>query len=115
MLHLNNMRKSELYKQIPLVNDMERYAAKYQFLGHLGEQDFFVLLDLEHHEMFYVVPCQWNRQLAHQYDKAEDNFEVYHHCPKPHHAYHGNGKKIMPTLEDPNLLSPAEIQRNANS
>jgi len=114
MLHLSNMRRSELYKQILLDNDMKRYAAKYQFRGNLGEQDFFVLLDLEHHEMFYVVPCQWNRQLAHHYD-TEDNFEAYHYCPKPHHAYHGNSNSIMPTLEDPNLLSPAEIQRNANS
>ena len=104
---------AELYKQILLDNDMKRYAAKYQFrgLGNLGKQDFFVLLDLEHHEKFYVVPCQWNRQLAHK----ADNFEVYHHCPRPHHAYHGNGKNIMATLEDPNLFSPAEIQRNGNS
>lgn len=109
MLHLSNMRRSELYKQILIDNDIKRYGAKYQFRGHLGEQDFFVLLDAEHHELFYVVPCQWNRQLAHRWD-TKDDFDVYHDCPKPHHAYHGNGKNIMPKLKDPNLFNSAEIQ-----
>ena len=60
MLHLSNMRRSELYKQIFLDNDIKRNGAKYQFRGHLGEQDFFVLLGAEHYELFYIVPCQWN-------------------------------------------------------
>ena len=51
----------------------------------------------------------WNRQLCRRFD-TQDSFDVYHDCPKPHHAYYGNGKNIMPTLEDPNLFKPAEIQ-----
>ena len=72
MLHLSNVRRrSELYKRILLDNDIKKYAAKYQFRGHLGEQDFFVLLDAEHRELFYVVPCQWNRQLCRRFDRTQ--------------------------------------------
>ena len=35
---------------------MKQYGVKYQFQGTRAEQDFFVLLDAEHHdELFYVV------------------------------------------------------------
>ena len=87
MLHLSNMRKSKHYKQILLDNEVRKYAEKYQFRSTRAEQDFFVLLDAEHHdELFYVVPCQWNRQLCKMISPALE----YRNCPKPIHAYHGN-------------------------
>ena len=87
MLHLSNMQKSKHYKQILLDNEVRKYAEKYQFRSTRAEQDFFVLLDAEHHdELFYVVPCQWNRQLCKMISPALE----YRNCPKPIHAYHGN-------------------------
>lgn len=98
MINLDNMRRSERYKNILLYNEIKKYAEKYQFQGTRGQEDFFVLLDAEHHEdLFYVVPCQWNRQLylglSHEVD-----FDNYHNCPKPIHAYHGNFMTRMPTM-----------------
>jgi len=98
MLHLSNMRKSKHYEEILLNNKVRKYAEKYQFRSTRGEQDFFVLLDAEHHdELFYVVPCQWNRQLCKRQSPALE----YRNCPKPIHAYHGNCHVKMPTLDNP--------------
>ena len=100
MFQLTNMRRSELYKQILLSNKTKEYVEKYQFRGTLTEQDFFVLLDVEHrNELFYVIPCQWNRQLNGALSREVD-FNLYHNCPKPIHAYHGNGKVRMPTMDN---------------
>lgn len=103
MLHLTNMRRSKLYKRILLNNAVKEYAEKYQFRGTRAEQDFFVLLDAEHHdELFYVVPCQWNRQLCH-FDAGFNTivYNSYHQCSKPIYAYHGNCHSKMPTMDDP--------------
>lgn len=98
MIHLDNMRISERYKSILLNNEIKKYAEKYQFQGTRAQQDFFVLLDAEHHEdLFYVAPCQWNRQLYRGLSREAD-FDKYHNCPKPIHAYHGNGLARMPSM-----------------
>ena len=98
MLHLSNMRKSKHYEEILLNNVVRKYAEKYQFRSTRAEQDFFVLLDAEHHdELFYVVPCQWNRQLCKRTSPALQ----YRNCSKPIHAYHGNCHVKMPTLDKP--------------
>lgn len=100
MIHLANMRRSERYKKILFYNEIKKYAEKYQFQGTRAQQDFFVLLDAEHHEeLFYVVPCQWNRQLSRGLSREVD-FDKYHNCPKPIHAYHGNGMARMPTMDN---------------
>ena len=98
MLHLSNMRKSKHYKEILLNNEIRKYGEKYKFRSTRAEQDFLVLLDAEHHnELFYVVPCQWNRQLCKRTSSALE----YRNCPKPIHAYHGNCHVKMPTLDNP--------------
>ena len=106
MLHLSNMRRSTLYKKILFKKEMKSYAEKYQFRGTRAEQDFFVLLDAEHHEeLFYAVPCQWNRQFCRPKNTAIRNqvdYDLYHSCIKPFHAYHGNCKVDIPTMENPN-------------
>lgn len=100
MIHLDNMRRSERYYSILLYNEVKKYAEKYQFQGTRAQQDFFVLLDAEHHEdLFYVVPCQWNRQLYRGLSRDVD-FDKFHNCPKPIHAYHGNGVARMPTMNN---------------
>ena len=115
MLHLRNMRKSKHYKQILFNNEMKEYSVKYQFRGTRAEQDFFVLLDAEHHdELFYVVPCQWNRQLCISFTESVD-YEKYRNCPKPIHAYHGNCNAKMPTIDDPHPFEPKESQAESKN
>ena len=99
MIHLKRMRNSHLYKQLLRDNAVKTYAEKYQFRGSRAEQDFFVLLDIEHHNLFYILPCSWNRQLCHDNKKdmvGTDLFKLYHTCPEPIHAYHGNCRSKMP-------------------
>ena len=89
---------------------MKQYAVKYQFQGTRAEQDFFVLLDAEHHdELFYVVPCQWNRQLCITFTKSDD-FKKYRNCPKPIHAYHGNCKAKMPSIDHPHQVEAWKVK-----
>ena len=43
---------------------VKKLGEKYNFRGHLGDQGFYTLLSFEHPELFYVLPCSWNRQLC---------------------------------------------------
>jgi len=55
------MRKSTLYESLITPEWVERLTKKYHFKGHLGDQDFFSLIGMEHERLFYVLPCTWNR------------------------------------------------------
>ncbi len=77
-------------------------AAKYKLTNaHLGDQDMYTLLALEHPQLFAHLPCQWNRQLCRywfgpQLYAAE---EPRWACPGPVHLWHGNcNSKFAPEL-----------------
>ncbi|KAK7085267.1 Xyloside xylosyltransferase 1, partial [Halocaridina rubra] len=36
----------------------------YSFQGHLGDQDLYTLIAFDYPELFYTLPCGWNRQLC---------------------------------------------------
>ncbi len=61
LLDLEKMRKSTLYESLITPEWVERLTKKYHFKGHLGDQDFFSLIGMEHERLFYVLPCTWNR------------------------------------------------------
>ena len=47
-------------------------AEKYQFTkSHLGEQDWFNLLQFEIPNLVYVIPCEYNFQLDISYQKQK--------------------------------------------
>lgn len=58
------MRNSKLYSELITPQTVEKLTKKYHFKGHLGDQDFFTLIGMDHEELFYVLPCTWNRQLC---------------------------------------------------
>ncbi len=64
LLDLEKMRNSNLYSQLITPLSVETLTKKYYFKGHLGDQDFFTLIGMDHEELFYVLPCNWNRQLC---------------------------------------------------
>lgn len=102
LLDLQKMRNSELYKKLLTHESVEHLTQKYHFKGHLGDQDFFTLLGMEHEELFYVLPCQWNRQLCtwwgnHGYG---DIIDLYYKCEGEINIYHGNCNTPIPRDED---------------
>lgn len=58
------MRQSKLYSELITPESVEKMTNKYHFKGHLGDQDFFTLIGMEHEDLFHILPCNWNRQLC---------------------------------------------------
>ncbi|XP_051531503.1 xyloside xylosyltransferase 1-like [Myxocyprinus asiaticus] len=98
LLDLDAMQRSTLYSQLLELDRVARLAEKYHFRGHLGDQDFFTMIGMEHGEVFYPLACGWNRQLCtwwreHGY---RDVFQLYYCCDGLVHIYHGNCNTPMP-------------------
>ncbi|ELU12058.1 hypothetical protein CAPTEDRAFT_219773 [Capitella teleta] len=98
LLDLDRMRSSQLYNSMLERKNIESLADEFRIKGHLGDQDFFTLLGMVHEELFYVLPCVFNRQLSswwkdHGY---KDVFHLYHDCEGDVLIYHGNGKTKIP-------------------
>nr|CAD7454123.1 unnamed protein product [Timema tahoe] len=99
LLRLDRMRESVTYNQLLKSTVVEKLASKYQFKGHLGDQDFYTLLGMEHPELIHVLPCTWNRQLCtwwrdHGY---QDVFKDFFRCQGPVRLYHGNCNTPIPS------------------
>ncbi|XP_014666199.1 PREDICTED: xyloside xylosyltransferase 1-like [Priapulus caudatus] len=99
LLDLDRMRRSREYNDLLNASVISDLAAKYSFKGHLGDQDFFTLISLEHEDLFYTLPCTWNYQLCtwwrdHGYT---DIFEQYFTCEGDVMVYHGNCGSQIPS------------------
>lgn len=98
LLDLNRMRNSVTYNKLLDVTHFSELVKEFEFKGHLGDQDFFTLLSMKHEELFYILPCQWNRQLCqwwrnHGYKEV---FEEYFNCDRDVFIYHGNCNTPIP-------------------
>ncbi|XP_073333345.1 xyloside xylosyltransferase 1 [Pagrus major] len=98
LLDLGAMRASALYNQLLEPGNVAKLADQYRFRGHLGDQDFFTMIGMEHPELFYSLACGWNRQLCtwwrdHGYG---DVFQLYYRCGGPVYIYHGNCNSPIP-------------------
>lgn len=94
------MRESKLYNSLLNQDVIKHICQKYQFRGHLGDQDFYTVTAIDHRLLYYTISCGWNRQLCqwwrfHGYGKV---FDDYHHCEQPIKLYHGNCNSALPTL-----------------
>ncbi|GCB61687.1 xyloside xylosyltransferase 1 [Scyliorhinus torazame] len=98
LLNLEAMRQSELYNQLLNMENVRKLAEKYHFKGHLGDQDFFTLIGMEHIGLFHILDCTSNRQLCtwwrdHGYDEV---FDLYFKCDVQVKIYHGNCNTPIP-------------------
>ncbi|XP_072111384.1 xyloside xylosyltransferase 1 [Mobula birostris] len=98
LLNLEAMRQSDLYNQLLDAVKVRKLAEKYHFKGHLGDQDFFTLIGMEHAELFHILDCTNNRQLCtwwrdHGY---ADVFDLYFKCDGQVKIYHGNCNTPIP-------------------
>ncbi|XP_041647686.1 xyloside xylosyltransferase 1 [Cheilinus undulatus] len=98
LLDLGAMRASVLYNKLLEPHNVAKLADQYRFRGHLGDQDFFTMIGMEHPELFYPLACGWNRQLCtwwrdHGYGEV---FQLYYRCNGPVYIYHGNCNSPIP-------------------
>ena len=100
LLDLEKMRSSTLYNSLITVESIEKLTAEFKFKGHLGDQDFFTLVAMKHEQLFYVIPCNWNRQLCTWWRDTGgykgEAFDVYHRCKGAVKLYHGNCNTPIP-------------------
>ncbi|XP_005092847.1 xyloside xylosyltransferase 1 [Aplysia californica] len=95
LLDLDKMRRSKVYNvYLDEVRMLSSLVQKYEFQGNLGDQDLFTLISIENEELFYVLPCRWNRQLCTWWRRDEyvEIFDLYYACEGPIHLLHGNCK-----------------------
>ncbi|XP_030071457.1 xyloside xylosyltransferase 1 isoform X1 [Microcaecilia unicolor] len=98
LLNLEAMRQSKLYNQLLEPSEVQRLTEKYHFRGHLGDQDFFTTIGMEHAELFHILDCVWNRQLCtwwrdHGYREV---FDFYYRCEGHIKILHGNCNTPIP-------------------
>lgn len=123
LLHLDKMRSSQLYDSLLTHEAVDGLTQKYHFKGHLGDQDFFTLIGMEHEQLFYVLPCTWNRQLCRWWGEHgyADVIDLYYKCDGHVNIYHGNCNTPIPRDDDDieydNYLEQikATIQINKNN
>ena len=102
LLNLNKIRQSILFNNYLDNSDLiENLIRKYHFNHpHLGDQDFYSLLSFEHWEIFFILPCYWNRQLCTWWKGKgyDDVWEEYFHCSQEENIslYHGNCNTAIP-------------------
>ncbi|XP_075794424.1 xyloside xylosyltransferase 1 [Pelodiscus sinensis] len=98
LLSLEAMRQSRLYNQLLEPDKVRQLAEKYHFQGHLGDQDFFTMIGMEHPELFHVLDCTWNRQLCSWWREHgySDVFDRYFRCEGRVRIYHGNCNTPIP-------------------
>lgn len=92
LLDLDKLRTSSKYNSYFTENVLLTRVKKYKFKGHLGDQDFFTLLSFENEELFFILPCGWNRQLCTWWRRDEfvKDFDLYFNCSGPINVWHGN-------------------------
>jgi len=101
LLDLAKIRRSNEYRDLIRTGTrIDTLVKKYEFKGHLGDQDVYTLLSVnaDYIPFFYVLPCGWNRQLCtwwrdHGYADVFDSFWT---CNEPIKIYHGNCKTAIP-------------------
>lgn len=100
LMELYKIRNCDIYNQALLSVNLQALADKYLFRGNLGDQDFFTLLSFEYPELFYVLPCTWNRQLCRWFETHgyHEYFNTFHNCQGDINIYHGNCNSTLPEL-----------------
>ncbi|GLH06590.1 Xyloside xylosyltransferase 1 [Gryllus bimaculatus] len=98
MFQFDNIRKSEQYSDLLKPESVRNLSSKYDFKGHLGDQDFYTLIGMEHPIMIHLLGCEWNRQLCtwwknHGY---QDIFDDFFRCEKQIKIFHGNCNTAIP-------------------
>ena len=89
------MRESILYNAYIAQDKVRSLMNKYSYKMSLAEQDWFTNLGISEPELFYNLPCQFNRQTSLALLTSDNMPEFFktHHCDKPRNIniFHRNG------------------------
>ncbi|XP_015592272.1 xyloside xylosyltransferase 1 [Cephus cinctus] len=98
LINLERLRNSLEYDQIVSQDSVDHLAEKFNFKGHLGDQDFYTILGMERPEFIYTLDCGWNRQLCTWWrDRGyTDVFSSYAQCDSETKLWHGNCNAPIP-------------------
>ena len=95
LYNLEAMRRSLVYNSYLSPAMVDMIVRRFMYEYTLAEQDWFTSLSFIHPELFYVLPCKFNRQTSIQYLQPpwEEMFESFHDCsPKEDVViFHSNG------------------------
>ena len=102
LYNLEAMRASKLYNDQLNPESFASLKAEYGYGFTLAEQDWYTSMGFKHPQLFYVLPCKFNRQTSIQFLKPpwENIFESFHECSRKTEVvvFHSNG--CGPTPED---------------
>ncbi|XP_069184931.1 xyloside xylosyltransferase 1 [Procambarus clarkii] len=98
LVDINKLRKCEVISRYLSKSKLTERTSYYGFQGHLGDQDLYTLIAFDYPELFYTLPCGWNRQLCtwwkdHGYSAV---FDQYFNCTSELKIVHGNCKTPIP-------------------
>lgn len=98
LIDFDRIRKSKLYANLLDAVHVQRITSKYEFKGHLGDQDYYTLIGYEHPSLIYRMDCVWNRQLCTWWKEHgySDIFDTFFRCDGHVHLYHGNCNSRVP-------------------
>ncbi|XP_014670337.1 PREDICTED: xyloside xylosyltransferase 1-like [Priapulus caudatus] len=101
LLDLERMRTSATYANATQLATLAATQRRFLFFdNHLGDQDIYSMIGMETQQLFYPLPCQWNRQLCTRYRTAKkfnrNLFMEYYACAEPVMIYHGNCGARLP-------------------
>ncbi|GAU95845.1 hypothetical protein RvY_07390 [Ramazzottius varieornatus] len=100
LFDLDKMRSNKKFSSVLAKASILNLTAKYELQGNLSNQDTFSLLGFEYPQWFYVLPCEWNRQLCAWWKNNgfAHEFKSYHVCNKTPKIYHANCNTKLPLL-----------------
>lgn len=98
LVDIERLRNSKIISRYLSRSTLTEKTKQYSFQGHLGDQDLYTLIAFDHPELFYTLPCGWNRQLCewwrgHGYQTV---FDQYFNCTGELKIIHGNCKTEIP-------------------
>ena len=94
------LRQSHVYQSMMTNASLSALSRKYSFKGHLGDQDFYTLTAFEYPQLFYTLPCNWNRQLCEWWSGKgyDDVFHLFYECKGFIHLFHANCNSQIPKI-----------------
>eukprot|EP01134_Creolimax_fragrantissima_P008433 CFRG8433T1 len=105
LMRLDRLRELTVWKDMLEGNTVKTLADIFQFRGHHGDQDLYTLLGSIHPELFYILPCNWNKQLCTWWRDVggykDPIFGYYYECEGYLHVVHGNCNTAIPDELNP--------------
>ncbi|RXG71883.1 Xyloside xylosyltransferase 1 [Armadillidium vulgare] len=98
LINIPKLRKSTIIKSYFSRKLLDTKTFEYIYRSHLGDQDLYTLIALDHPEVFYTLPCTWNRQLCKWWNNTlyHDVFNEYFKCEGDVKILHGNCQSNIP-------------------